>query len=136
MIHQVHSLLDPLDTSPTECDGMTRLCHTVLAQHQIPHTVYFGVCRYQSQGIQPHYWIDLCGPWQGWRVDYRLRLWFSGEAEDLPHGVFQPEQFPQVQYLGNPIEWEVCLGGGRGAKLVIGKRGSIRSALGQIHALP
>jgi len=107
MIHQVQTLLDPLDRSPTECDGMTRLCHTVLVQHQIPHAVYFGACRYQSQGIHPHYWIDLCGPLQGWRVDYRLRLWLRGENQALPYGVFQPEQFPQVQYLGNPVELEV-----------------------------
>lgn len=106
MIQRVRSLLDPLDTSPTECDGMTRLCHTVLSQHQIPHTVYLGACRYQSQGIQPHYWIDLDDPLQGWRVDYRLRLWLKGEAEALPHGVFQSEQFPQVQYLGGRVELE------------------------------
>lgn len=107
MIPQVRSLLDPLDRSPTECDGMIRLCHTVLSQHQIPHTVYLGACRYQSQSIQPHYWIDLNDPLQGWRVDYRLQLWFKGEDEALPHGVFQPKQFPQVQYLGNPVELEL-----------------------------
>jgi hypothetical protein len=106
MIPQVRSLLDPLDSSPTECDGMTRLCHTVLAQHGIAHTVYFGACRYQTQWIQAHYWIDLAGPLQGWRVDYRLRLWLKGEVEALPHGVFQPEQFPQVQYLGGRVELE------------------------------
>lgn len=106
MIHQVQALLDPLDRSPTECDGMTRLCHTLLAQQGIPHTVHFGVCRYQSQKIQPHYWIDLDEPLQGWRVDYRLRLWLKGETE-VPNGVFQPERFPQVQYLGNPVGLEL-----------------------------
>lgn len=106
MVQQVRSLLDPLDHSPTECDGMTRLCHTVLTQHQIPHTVYFGACHYQAQWIQAHYWIDLDDPLQGWRVDYRLRLWLRGEAEALPHGVFQPEQFRQVQYLRGRVELE------------------------------
>jgi len=75
-------------------------------QQGIPHLVYLGACRYQSKGIHPHYWIDLCGPLQGWRVDYRLRLWLKGEAEALPHGVFQSEQFPQVQYLGDKVELE------------------------------
>lgn len=106
LIQQIRSLLDLLDRSPTECDGMTRMCHTVLTQHQLPHTVYLGACRYQSQQIQPHFWIDLCGPSQGWRVDYRLRLWFKGETKALPHGVFRPEQFPQVQYLGDKVELE------------------------------
>jgi hypothetical protein len=104
MIHQVQALLDPLDSSPTECDGMTRLCHTRLAQHQIPHTVYCGACRYQGQGGYPHFWIDLAGKWQSWRVDYRLRSWLPGDPQALPHGVFQPEQFPQVHYQGEPVE--------------------------------
>lgn len=55
----IKQLLDPYDDSQTECDGMTRICHTVLTNHGIPHHSMFGVLTLQNQEIEPHFWIDL-----------------------------------------------------------------------------
>lgn len=106
MISTIRTLLDPLDSSPTECDGMTRLCHTVLSHHQIAHTVFSGTCHYQDDRVNPHFWIDLDGPRQGWSLDYRLQLWLGNSAH-LPHGVFQPHRFPEVLYDGRPIAMQI-----------------------------
>lgn len=105
-IEQIQKLLAPYDTSPTECDGLTRILHTLLCQHNIPHLVLFGKCSYASQVMPLHYWIDLLSPLTGWRVDYRARLWF-GEFEDVPHGIFQPHDFSAIMYEGRPVELDV-----------------------------
>lgn len=103
-IDELRQLLNPLDTSPTECDGMTRLCHTVLCQHDIPHQIYCGTCRVEAQLIPLHFWIDLAKHLQGWRVDYRLRMWVRNSERDIPRGVFHSAAFSQVCYQGKAIE--------------------------------
>lgn len=105
-IDELRQLLNPLDTSPTECDGMIRLCHTVLYQHDIPHPIYCGTCRVGTQLIPLHYWVDLMGGLQGWRVDYRLRIWVRDSEREIPHGVFNPAAFSQVHYQGESIEMQ------------------------------
>lgn len=37
LIQEIEELLDPYNYSQTECDGMTRICHTILTQHHIEH---------------------------------------------------------------------------------------------------
>lgn len=103
-IDELRQILNPLDASPTECDGMTRLCHTQLFQHSIPHQVYRGSCRVDSQLIPFHFWIDLTEHLRGWRVDYRLRMWLKDKKLDVPHGVFNLAAFSQVHYQGEAIE--------------------------------
>lgn len=103
-IGELRQLLNTLDTSPTECDGMTQLCHTVLCQHDIPHQVYCGSCRVDAQLIPLHFWIDLTEDLRGWRVDYRLRMWIKDRGQDVPHGVFHSAAFSQVHYQGEMIE--------------------------------
>lgn len=104
VIDELRQILNPLDASPTECDGMTRLCHTLLYQHDIPHQVYGGSCRVDTQLIPSHFWIDLTEDLRGWHVDYRLRMWIRDKKLDIPHGVFNLNAFPQVQYQGETIE--------------------------------
>ncbi|WP_414755928.1 hypothetical protein [Anabaena sp. CCY 9910] len=98
----IKQLLDPYDSSQTECDGMTRICHTVLTNHGIDHQSMFGVLTLQNQEIKPHFWIDLSS---GERIDYRAKMWLKGD--NIPHGIFQPQHFPEVIYTGEPIELDV-----------------------------
>lgn len=61
-----------------------------------------GVLALQAQGIEPHFWIDLPS---GERIDYRAKMWLIGE--NIPHGVFNPQDFPDVIYTGESIELNV-----------------------------
>ncbi|BAB77476.1 hypothetical protein ACN23B_30655 (plasmid) [Anabaena sp. FACHB-709] len=99
---KIQQLLDCYDSSQTECDGMTRICHTVLTNHGIEHQPMIGVLIRQNQEIEPHFWIDLAS---GERIDYRAKMWLQGE--NIPHGIFYPQDFPDVIYTGEPIELEV-----------------------------
>lgn len=109
---KIKDLLDPYDSSQTECDGMTRICHTVLSQHHIEHQPMMGTLQFEEQRIEPHFWIDIPS---GERIDYRARMWLvqcylpSGDrrANRVPHGVFHPLDFPDVIYEGKPIELEL-----------------------------
>ncbi|WP_241993606.1 hypothetical protein [Trichormus variabilis] len=83
---------------------MTRICHTVLTQHNIEHQPMIGVLSLNNQEIEPHFWIDLPN---GERIDYRAKMWLIGE--NLPHGIFQPQDFPDVIYTGEPIELDILL---------------------------
>lgn len=95
----IKQLLDPYDSSQTECDGMTRICHTVLTNHGIEHQPMIGAVTMKNQGIEPHFWIDLPS---GERIDYRAKMWLLGE--NIPHGIFYPQDFPNIIYTGEPIE--------------------------------
>lgn len=99
---RIKQLLDPYDNSQTECDGMTRICHTVLTQHNIKHQTMIGILILHNKHINPHFWIDLPN---GERIDYRAKMWLIGE--NIPHGVFLPQDFSDVVYTGEPIELDV-----------------------------
>lgn len=105
-IERLQNLLAVYDNSPTECDGLTRIYHTLLCKQKIPHQVMVGKCSYNSQSMPIHFWIDLLPPHAGWRVDYRLQMWF-GHSKDVPHGIFQPQDFPAIIYEGKPVELDV-----------------------------
>jgi len=96
---EIQQLLNPYDSSQTECDGMTQICHTVLVQHNIEHQPMAGTLIGKGQKIYPHFWIDLPS---GDRIDYRATMWLGSEG--IPHGVFNPQDFPDVIYEGDKIE--------------------------------
>lgn len=100
---QIENLLAPYDSSPTECDGMTRICHTILAKNDLQHQTMIGVLLFRQREIKPHFWIDLPS---GERIDYRARLWTENIVQ-VPHGVFYPDDFPEVIYQGKFINLEV-----------------------------
>lgn len=81
---------------------MTRICHTVLTNHGIEHQAMFGVLTQHHQQIEPHFGIDLPS---GERIDYRAKMWLKGE--NIPHGVFNPQDFPDIIYTGQTIELDV-----------------------------
>lgn len=96
---KIRQFLNPYVRSQTECDGMTQICHTVLVQHNIEHQPMVGTLIRDGQEIYPHFWIDLPS---GDRIDYRATMWLGSEG--VPHGVFNPQDFPDVAYEGDKIE--------------------------------
>ncbi len=100
---KIKNLLDPYDYSQTECDGMSRIIHTVLATEGIEHQLRMGILIKDKQEVEPHFWIDLPS---GERIDYRARMWL-GDNLSVPHGIFQPNDFPNIIYSGIPVELEL-----------------------------
>jgi hypothetical protein len=100
----MHELLEKYDACGLECDGLTRVLTTVLQEHSIPHVCVVGTLTYTgtNEGAPVHFWIDLPS---GERIDYRARMWL-GERPDVPHGIFDPADFPGVTYQGHPIPLE------------------------------
>lgn len=92
---RLQQLLNPLDGAPVECDGMSRLVLTVLHRERIPYQAYFGQILLDGKAMRPHFWIES----QGFRIDYRSRMWFKGD-ERLAHGVFEPHE-GQGHYVGH-----------------------------------
>lgn len=81
-----------------ECDGLTRVLHTVLSKHNVPHRVMVGEVIDAQSGmtvIPLHFWITLPN---GYIVDYRLRMWLGGKA---PNGVFKTTKY---NFLGVPSD--------------------------------
>ena len=97
---RIQQLLDPYDESPTECDGMVRLGSTILYQYDIEHQPMVGTLSKGERTISPHFWLDLPS---GERIDYRARMWL-GNNESVPHGFFNPDNYPQIKYIGNPTK--------------------------------
>lgn len=108
-VERVRVLLDPHDDLPLECDGLTRVAHYELQRAKIPHLTWSGPVAFTSrvgdatvvECVPVHWWITLNGT--GHVVDYRLRMWFGGDA---PHGVFPPGDHPVV-YDGVPVNVNV-----------------------------
>jgi len=94
-------VLNELDASYLECDGLTRVISSLLSTARIPHKVFVGaVSHTNGKKISPHLWIELDS---GKVIDYRLRMWL-GQQTDIPHGIFDPSDFPAVMYKGQERE--------------------------------
>lgn len=97
----ISSLLEPYSNAPVECDGFTRIAHSVLAGAGIPHYCMQGrlASTSSSEEIPIHFWIQL----DDRRViDYRARMWLGDDA-GVPHGVFKMGEYPEWNYLGTEI---------------------------------
>lgn len=90
-----------VDPTPAECDGATNILHFLLTYAQIPHQPMVGHVLYEGQGIPLHYWITLQGG--VWTLDLRLRMWL-GQRGRIPHGLFITDNWPKVQYHGEPVQ--------------------------------
>lgn len=93
LIERIQAWLDPLDSLPVECDGMTRVITALLTQNGIEHKVMGGhltdVSPLQDKNARlgpltayVHWWIELPS---GHLIDYRARMWMGESAQ---HGVF------------------------------------------------
>ncbi len=98
-------LLDKYDAAPLECDGLTRVLHTVLSWEMVPHIVMYGGIHDKLSGkrFYPHYWIAFdwlqVPPEQVTIADYRAKMWL-GDYPHVPHGVFAAGQYPHIHYAG------------------------------------
>lgn len=95
-----------VDSKPVECDGASRLVHLALLRADIPHRCMSGIVTYSlSQCIPLHHWIEVDDAGATWVIDYRLRPWLDGE--NLPTGVFSPDDHPNLIYSGFEMEYSV-----------------------------
>lgn len=94
----IESLTSAYDDCQLECDGLTRVLHTVLEREGVPHVVKLGRIENTKTGnaFSPHYWIELPS---GEIVDYRARMWLGPSA---PHGIFNPNSTP-VEHKGREV---------------------------------
>lgn len=92
----IEGLLGEFDSLSLECDGFTRCAHYALLQNGVDHRCFKGSCTVGETVVSLHFWI-VAGKYT---VDYRLRIWAGPAA---PHGIFETNQFPDVQYKGEEI---------------------------------
>lgn len=98
---ELSSLLGTYDQYALECDGMTRVLHTVLEKQNIPHTLWVGTVRHtpSDTAFAPHFWITIGDIF----IDYRARMWL-GNTPDIPHGIFALDEFPAISYEGEETQ--------------------------------
>ena len=99
----IEKLLAPYVDLSLECDGLARVIVYLLDQNKIPYQLYVGTVSVNNVEFPIHYWVVLDN---GHYLDYRLRMWFRNE-KNVPHGIFNIEDVPHVQYNGTPIEMSV-----------------------------
>ena len=95
----IEALLAPYSDLHLECDGMTKLASHLLTKHNVSHYIGEGTIQYQSHKVY-HYWIEVVQVNVDFEstnlfVDYRARMWM-GNCPDVPHGVFDPAEYPLV----------------------------------------
>jgi hypothetical protein len=97
-------LLSEYDSCQLECDGLTRVLHTVLARENIEHTCMVGSLTdtKHARNVPLHFWIGLP---DGKIIDYRARMWL-GDDPSVPHGIFYPNEYPEYVYQGSTLELE------------------------------
>lgn len=104
---KIRLLTEPYEFYPLECDGLTRVLHTLLSQEGILTRIYSGKAIYLPTGEQtpPHLWLEVDTEEGRFRVDYRVRLWLQQgqDQQDIPYGVFHRRSFTQVLYEGEEM---------------------------------
>lgn len=93
---KIDSLLDKFDNLPLECDGLTRVLHTVMVKEGYGHLVLMGTITLGEISFTPHFWIEITN---NRIIDYRARMWLGPEA---PHGIFDRDE-TQAKYEGRII---------------------------------
>lgn len=95
----LEKLTEVVDTLPVECDGATRIVHVLLKRAGVPHDVYMGIVEtWEDEYIPLHWWIKV----NEFIIDYRARMWLS-DNDEVPHGVFNPDNHPEVEYTGMKV---------------------------------
>lgn len=100
---ELTKILMRYDKLPLECDGMTKVLSYVLKKLEIPHFINGGILTGPKGGI-PHFWIELDDMY----IDLRCRMWQGENDGQIPHGIFDPHDYPVVTYDMQSREvWEV-----------------------------
>ncbi len=99
---ELEAVLMTLDDCQMECDGMTWAVSHLLNEAGVPHDCMYGFVRNEQTKdiVTPHFWVVLD---DGWLVDLRLRMWL-GDHDNIPHGVFHPDNEPGLFYKGDPVQ--------------------------------
>ncbi|HAH6504770.1 MULTISPECIES: hypothetical protein [Enterobacterales] len=99
---ELEAVLMTLDDCQMECDGMTWAVSQLLNDAGVPHDCMYGFVRNEQTKdiVTPHFWVVLD---DGWLVDLRLRMWL-GDHDNIPHGVFHPDNEPGFFYKGDPVQ--------------------------------
>lgn len=98
MQHTLLGLLNHLDKSPVECDGMSSLVATVLSKNNIDYKGMCGQIIPKGAGTPiPHVWIEV----GEWVIDFRARMWL-GTDSSIPHGVFKKKDHKDL-YTGSAV---------------------------------
>lgn len=97
-------LLESIANSPKhdglESDGLSYLLNYRLTEEAFTAEHFTGTVTYNGITID-HDWLTH----KGLIIDYRLKMWFGERAEE-PHGVFDPSEWPTLQYqikIGQPM---------------------------------
>lgn len=95
--------LMPLQKSSAQCHDMTYVISHLLREARVNHHCRAGYTRCLETGttITPHCWIELEG---GWIADLTIDKWLESPDEiDYPHGVFDPADWPNLEFYGQPM---------------------------------
>lgn len=104
---EITAITDQYDSlSWLECDGLSQVLHKVLADACIKHSFCVGRVAYRTASgeerlVKVHCWLEVAEG--GLIVDYRLRLWL-GSHPDVPHGIFNPDDYTNIKYVGKAVE--------------------------------
>lgn len=98
---ELESALLTLEDVRIDSDCMTFVISSILSKHHIFHQCRIGYTEDRATRMitSAHCWIELE---QGWCIDLRLRQWL-GDEDEIPHGVFQPSDYPRVRYQGTAL---------------------------------
>lgn len=102
------------DSSPTECDGCSRLVSHDLTLLGVDHRIYQGYVEINAgdglkYAVTPHFWVNV---WDDARnlyiVDFRLRCyapqdWQEELVEQIPHGLFLYTDFEESFEFHRPL---------------------------------
>jgi hypothetical protein len=92
LLNLVESIANSPKHAGLECDGISHLIHYRLTEEGFQAEHLRGTVTFDGVTIT-HDWLIM----RGLVIDYRLKLWF-GEKADVPHGIFDSEEWPTVQY--------------------------------------
>lgn len=91
---EISSIIEQYDLSTLECDGATRVIHTILDKYKIDHQCFVGIVAYEEKSFI-HFWITC----YGFIVDYKIKMWM-GDSEIIKEGVFKDED-TVITYKGD-----------------------------------
>jgi len=96
MTDKIENIIKDYVDLPLECDGLTKVISYLLEKNDIDHKVFIG-----NIGTI-HLWIEV----EDYIIDYRARMWL-GETDDIPHGIFKKEEYPNADWYNNKQEIKI-----------------------------
>jgi hypothetical protein len=92
LLNLVESIANSPKRAGLESDALSAVIHYRLTEEGFQAEHLSGVVTFDGVTV-PYEWLTF----RGLVIDYRLKLQFSEKAE-VPHGIFDSEEWPTVQY--------------------------------------